>query len=381
MIIHLLHHPVSAKKFVEPLVLSMRAAGWETELWVEPRPELMGFVEAIRCPKKTIWFDLSFNPFICGIRLLYLTREFRRISPKGICAHQTRGSFLPLLAAWLCGIPLRIYQNHGLPYLGYTGILRCILWLLDYLNCRLATGVLAITPVHADIMVKDGLSPRDKCAVIASGSACGVDLSEFVLSSEINIPGLRKSLGLPVNSFVLLYVGRPMARKGFNLLLSAWDKIGVNDSRLLLAGPTPQDVHGVLGYIPDSVTAFGNILELGSLYQAADAVALPSFHEGLPYSLLEGAASGKALIGTDIPGMSIIVKNGENGILVPVGNKSKLCEAILKLRGLGGDVRVYGEKSRRIVVEEFSRERYLSSHLDYISSVFSAQLLDKEGQV
>lgn len=65
----------------------------------------------------------------------------------------------------------------------------------------------------------------------------------------------------------------------------------------------------------------------------ADVVVLPSYREGLPKSLLEGAAAGRALIATDVPGCRDVIAHLETGLLVPAGDADALAEAMVKLAG------------------------------------------------
>ena len=65
--------------------------------------------------------------------------------------------------------------------------------------------------------------------------------------------------------------------------------------------------------------------------QAADALVLPSYSEGLPMSLLEAMGSGLAVLTTPVGGIPEIVKNNENGLLVEPGNVPELQHALERL--------------------------------------------------
>lgn len=82
--------------------------------------------------------------------------------------HQTRAAFIPLLAAVIARVPIRIYHVHGTPYLGYRRLLRAVLWMLDLLNCRFATHVIAVSPSIRDCMIRDGVV-RTKVPGVGAG--------------------------------------------------------------------------------------------------------------------------------------------------------------------------------------------------------------------
>lgn len=370
-----MHHPVGAKKFVEPLVSYLNDRGTYAELWVEPRKELDNFISSITCPTNYARFDLSMNVFKDLARIATLWKRFSKLKPTVIHAHQTRGAFLPLVAACLGNVPIRIYHNHGTPYLGYSGVLRGLLWTLEYLNCKLATHVITVSQSIRGEMINHRIVPLSKCEVLGEGSACGIDLNEFAVTHFCDQArnSSRKRLGISQEAFVAFYVGRPFKRKGFYLLLDMWKKSGLynGDNVLLIAGCTSVDVKKIIGCQLTGIVALGYKEDLRPYYSACDIVVLPSEHEGFPYSLLEGAAANRALIGTDVPGINSVIKNSESGLLVPVNNIEALTKAFQELRENVGLRKVFGNNGRRIVQQYFDRRTVLRHFGIFMDSVFS----------
>jgi glycosyltransferase involved in cell wall biosynthesis len=368
MIIHLIHHPVSAKKFVEPLVESLNSNGLKTELWLEKREDLKDFTSAINCPKNFVKFDLSLNPCAVLARLVKLSRKFVKVKPNAIHAHQSRAAFLPLLAAKIAHIPIRIYHNHGTPYLGHRGVLRGLLWVLEFLNCSLATHVITVSKSIHQKMVQHHIVSKSKCRILGEGSACGIDLADFSKEKfdRASMIKDRRKFGISPDSFVALYVGRPFRRKGFHTLISAWQLMDQSkqENTLLIAGCNRDDIAQKTGTTVKNVVALGYVENLLPLYAACDIVVLPSFHEGLPYSLLEGAAAGKALIGSNVPGIDSVINNN-NGLLVPVESPPKLAEALSFLRNNPEIRRKMGQVGRNHVERYFRRNACLKQILDY----------------
>lgn len=372
MIIHLIHHPVSAKRFVEPIIKFLNQNGLTAELWVEPRERLKNFVSGIDCPKRFAWFDFSINPFKVVKRVIKLWYSFCRIKPKVIHSHQSRAAFVPLVTGWLSRVPIRIYHNHGTPYLGYKGFLRLFLWLLEYVNCKLSTHVITVSPSIRKRMIIDRIISPSKCEVLEEGSACGIDLDEFssLYFEESEIVKSREAFGIPQENYVVLYVGRPVKRKGFDLLLEVWKRSGLykGNHTLLIVGCFIEDVKKIVGDQLHNVICLNYldcIEDLRKCYAACDVVVLPSKHEGLSYSLLEGAAAGKPLIGSDIPGIDSIIKHTENGLLVPFGDVDALTKAILKLRDNPELRRHLGRKARQYVERCFDRKKFLRVFINY----------------
>ncbi len=115
-----------------------------------------------------------------------------------------------------------------------------------------------------------------------------------------------------------------------------------------------------LGLLEGSgVEWLGDRRDIADLMRGADVVALPSYHEGLPKALLEGAASGCALVASDIPGCRPVVLDGVNGRLVESRNSLALAEALIDLGRDGQTLREMALQSRRIAVERFEISRIL----------------------
>lgn len=106
----------------------------------------------------------------------------------------------------------------------------------------------------------------------------------------------------------------------------------------------------------------------------AHVVVLPSYREGLPKTLLEGAAMAHPLIATDVAGCNAVVKDGVTGFLCAERNPGSLAEAMKKMIALTADERVrMGENARRHVMAHFDDgiviHEYLRKIDEFVPSV------------
>jgi glycosyltransferase involved in cell wall biosynthesis len=108
--------------------------------------------------------------------------------------------------------------------------------------------------------------------------------------------------------------------------------------------------------------------DMPAVYRKADIVCLPSYREGLPRTLVEAAACGRALVATDVPGCRSVVRQGENGLLVPVRDGKALAEALCTLILDAGLRQKLGDCGREIVVREYSMEKVLGATLSLYKS-------------
>lgn len=332
-VIHLIQNPVSASRYVQPMVLALTEAGYDAELWVEPNLEGDAFFSKMQVRKRLEHFSLVLNPFAVLRRLVGLWHQFSLTRPAGIHAHQTKSSLIPLLAASLAGIRVRIYHNHGSAYWGTKGVLHWAVGKLEKMNCALATDVLFVNPALRDMFVRDQLVDAEKARILGPGSACGLDLTAFPDTSEEEKSRQRQRLSLSESAFIVLYVGRPHKRKGFDFLLKAWMAAESfnSDNILLLAGCNEKDVKRVLGEVPVTIRALGICHEMPALYAASDVVVLPSEHEGVPYALLEGGACGRPLVVSDIPGIRMVVTDGVEGLVHPLNDTRAFLSCLSRL--------------------------------------------------
>jgi glycosyltransferase involved in cell wall biosynthesis len=141
---------------------------------------------------------------------------------------------------------------------------------------------------------------------------------------------LRAELGL--DGPTLVFAGRLTAQKDLPTLVAA---LAATDGvRLVVAGDGPERerldelvrTHGVrervrlLGPLPRS-----RVVEL---FAAADAAVLASAWENFPHTVVEALAAGTPVLGTDVGGVGEVVRDGENGLLVPPGRPDLLAGAI-----------------------------------------------------
>ena len=89
---------------------------------------------------------------------------------------------------------------------------------------------------------------------------------------------------------------------------------------------------------------------------AADCIVLPSYREGLPRSLLEGAAMARPLIASDVPGCREVVDQGVNGLLCEVRSTASLAAAMEQMLAMSVAERsAMGAAGRRKVETEFDQ--------------------------
>lgn len=212
------------------------------------------------------------------------------------------------------------------------------------------TKVVFQNPDDRELFLSTGMANPKQCILI-KGS--GVDVVSIIPRPEIS--------GIPL----IILPGRMLYSKGVAEFVAAAKLIkreGVQ-ARFVLVG---QSDMGNPDGVPEEklkewqkdgdVEWWGWRNDMPDIYAQAHIVCLPSYREGLPRTLLEGAAAGKPLVATNVPGCREIVRDGENGLLVAVRDPNALAKALKKLIE-NPDLRIQmGKRSRLLVETEFSEE-------------------------
>jgi len=161
------------------------------------------------------------------------------------------------------------------------------------------------------------------------------------------------------------YVGRMLADKGVLTLIDAFSLLSKRGIplKLLLAGDCDKENPGSLA--PEQLREFagafgiewlGHVADIRTVWARAHFAVLASRREGLPKSLLEAAACGRAMVATDAPGCREIAIEGETALTVPVDDVGALAEAMAKLAGDAGMRAKFGKAARALVETKFSAE-------------------------
>lgn len=112
------------------------------------------------------------------------------------------------------------------------------------------------------------------------------------------------------------------------------------------------------------ITVLGFRSDIAAQYAAANIVCLPSYREGLPKSLVEAAACGRAVVTTDVPGCRDAISPGKTGLLVKVQDSMALANGIQALIESPGSRKEMGLAGRALAETEFAVEKIVGQHMD-----------------
>lgn len=297
--------------------------------------------------------------------LFQLIRLFRKEKPQIVHTHTPKAGLLGMIAAKIAGVPFRLHTVAGMPLTVATGIKRKLLNQMERLTYACATKVYPNSYGLEKIILEEKFSSPKKLKVIGKGSSNGIDTSQFnpELVSDETKKQLRTELGIKEDDFIFLFVGRIVKDKGINELVQAFGNIQKKypASHLVLVGSFERHLDPLKTETENVIDNHSNIHAVGyktnviDYFAMADVLTFPSYREGFPNVVMQAAAMQLNCIVSDINGCNEIIKNGENGWIVPAQNVDELenrMEWCLNNKEQSNEM---GLKSRKIMQSDYER--------------------------
>jgi glycosyltransferase involved in cell wall biosynthesis len=213
-------------------------------------------------------------------------------------------------------------------------------------SLRRAGAVVFQNPDNLDVFVSRGIVERTTCRVV-DGS--GINLDYY------------KEAPLPAGPPRFVMTSRLLREKGLREFAAAsrvvrarcpeatFDLLG-REERSLDAVP----IEEVRGWEREGIIHYrGTVADVRPFLEASHVCVLPSYHEGMPRSILEAMAVGRPILTTDVPGCRETVVPGSNGFLVPKGDAGALAERMIWLLDHRERWATMGRASRRLAEARF----------------------------
>ena len=365
--------PSTLAVFYRPLIEALLEAGLDLTLIASPGPELDQFEQSGRIRVRRVKLVRGIAPWSDLAAVAALTRLFRAERFQLIHTHTPKAGLVGMIAGRLAGVPHRIHTLHGLPLETACGWRRCILAATERTTSALADVVFVVSDSLRQRVIDLRLCQPDKMTILGHGSACGVDLQRFQRSTTVEQAAgdIRRRLNIAPGTVVIGYVGWMVADKGVAELVEAFGHLASRRSNLhlLLLGPEggkrdplPAAVLDTIAQHP-RITYVGNVTDPVPYYAATDVCVLPTRREGFPYALLEAAAMGVPTIATRATGCVDAVVDRQTGLLVPLGDRDALGEAMGLLAEDEPLRRRLGAAGRKRAAELFDCRRLVAEHL------------------
>jgi glycosyltransferase involved in cell wall biosynthesis len=237
----------------------------------------------------------------------------------------------------------------------------------DDLALRHARGLIAVSRFTARQWSESLRVSPEHFAVVHNG----VDLDRFMPADAPRRAAVRRTLGLPIDRFLVLYVGRIDPDKGVDRALETARRLDGGEYHLAIAGePNPGSFGGDdtaarsyadglrTRYADAPVTWLGRLEDVSALFAASDAVILPSrFDEPFGLVVLETLASGIPIVASAAGGIPEILTGPLSANLVSSGEPSAYAQRLRALRDWRSRDPDLGPRGREHVARNFTLRR------------------------
>lgn len=361
----------------------------------------------------------AITPFKDLVAVWKFYRFLREEMPEMVHSHTPKAGLVGMMAAYFAGVPVRMHTVAGLPLLEATGIKRIILNIVEKMTYAFATKVYPNSFAMRDIIIREGFCAPGKLKVLGNGSSNGIDTEYFSPSAIplVKTTALRAELGITDDDFVFIFVGRLVGDKGINELVEAFVKgrgkakvkVKAEDKgffaakefaspsvadrydrvegevkaegkakveleaesdfmrhgrnvKLLLVGPLEEDLDALLPETLETIQSHPDIISVGyqddvrPYFALSNALAFPSYREGFPNVVLQAGAMALPSIVTNINGCNEIIKEGENGMIIPVKDSAALQKAMEKVMDDTGNYYSMKSNARPLIESRYRQE-------------------------
>ncbi|MDN7131515.1 glycosyltransferase [Halomonas sp. MC140] len=267
------------------------------------------------------------------------------------------------VSAWLTRQTRRVVFFRGRVYENFSGFSRLLYLTFDRIAALCAHEMLFVSRSLMAEFHREGRLFARKGQVLGAGSGNGVSASRFApdnVSDEASLQ-LKRSLGIELDTFVALTVGRISQEKGLNELeavarLSAASKENV---RFVVVGPIETGCEETLLRIKE----IGNVIHIGFTDNVSPYFAIADVHlflthrEGFGNVAVEAAAMGVPTIGFDVVGVRDSVADGISGVHVRFGDVAAVWQKIEHMRLDPKDTALKYSGARKWALNNFAQPR------------------------
>lgn len=302
------------------------------------------------------------NPWRELMAIAEITRLYRAEKPDIVHHVALKPVLYGSLAARIAAIPSVVNALAGMGYVFTSGklsarLLRPLVTLAFRLLLKRGRIILQ-NPDDRAALLKAGVASPEQITLIRGS---GVDTAHFV-------PVPEPDTAVPL----VVLPARMLWDKGVGEFVAAAHMLREEGlaARFLLAGERDPDNPAAIPAAQLETWRAGGIVEwhgrqedMAQLLAQCHIVCLPSYREGLPKALLEAAASGRAIVATDVPGCREAVRHGVNGLLVPARDAAALAGALRRLLTDPALRREFGQHGREMAEKEFSVKKITAETL------------------
>ncbi|MGN6059498.1 MAG: glycosyltransferase family 4 protein [Sphingomicrobium sp.] len=306
------------------------------------------------------------NPLADARLLLRYRRALKNLRPAAYCGFTIKPNVYGAIAARLAGVP----AINNVTGLGTTFLSHGPMWRLTARLYRVAFRCSHRVFFHNEedlrIFAEQKIVRPEQGRVIPGS---GVNLDEFAPDESAKVDARP----------FFLFIGRALRDKGIGEFIAAARRLrpGLPNARFQILGnvdpgnPTSVSRAEFQSWIDEGlIEHLGEHTDVRPFIRSATAVVLPSYREGMSRALLEAAAMGKPLVGSDVAGCRELIEEGVTGALCRARDADSLADAMERIARLPPNrLRELGRAARRKVERDFGEQIVVDAYLEALAEV------------
>jgi glycosyltransferase involved in cell wall biosynthesis len=293
-------------------------------------------------PKIISGMRRSINPMNDYRAYKEIRKIIRDFKPDIVHTHASKAGALGRLAAIHEKVPVIVHTFHGHVFHSYFGALKTSVFkFIERYLAKKSSAIVAISEEQKrELTLEHGICDPEKTHVIP----LGFDLDRFAQNKEHKRTEFRSKWGIKESEIVVAIVGRLVPVKNHKMFIDAMATLLQTEGlrfRALIVGDGELRAE-LENYATEKKIPFTSqsgsspllftswIKDVDQVLAASDIIALTSWNEGTPVSLIEAHAASCPVVTTNVGGVESIVKHGETGFLSEPGDSAAFA-ASLKL--------------------------------------------------
>ncbi len=355
-----IHQLGGIENYMRNLSTSLKQKGCEPVVFCESDENAVETVNGF----KVVHHKSIGGRYLCKILLAHKATIYSILRERDALIFHYNG-WGPAMAAWIAAVFRKkvIYQSHGLEWkrTKYTSHQQKIMKFMEWMTVKVMQNITAVSQEQTDFFLSEY---KKNCVTIPTA----VNLPAANYKSNV----LRK-FNLEEDDY-FLYLGRLVQDKNPDYLIKAFDRSGIKEKKLVIAGSNDADVKYVK-HLHQLGASNPNIVFTGAVYgddkemllSKCFAFCIPSTLEGLPITLLEAMSYKRICLASDIPANKEAL--GDSGVWVKYEDVGDLCDKMLYILKNHKGLEIQKEINYRRVVENFTWGRVSDLYINYMEKL------------
>jgi glycosyltransferase involved in cell wall biosynthesis len=338
--------------------------------------------------KKIAQFKKNINPVADVAAYFQLKKHMKDFKADIVHTHGAKSGFLGRLAAHRCRVPYIIHTFHGHHFHSYyNNFISSALLKFERKFARVTTLIIAISRLQKKELIEIyKIVPEEKVRTITIGIETVQNKADPVMQRCV----FRKKYNIDDDTIAVGIAGRIVPIKNLILFVRvAADLISATEKKIcfFIIGD---------GYLKKQIKAQCDALNINftentgekvsiiftswiedivPAMRAMDIVALTSYNEGTPLSLIEAHWCGKPVVAANVGGVKDILLDNETGFLVNSNDKTAMVEKLKSLVENEELRNAMGLKAAAFAAEKFSKQKEVEAYKNLYNSYDDRQLI------